>query len=545
MPSNWLYIDSNFPTFTGEESLKEQVTTIQNYMYMLVEQLRYTLHNLDLSNMNEAAVDDWENAITEPIYIHLEDSDERITQLAITAAGLSARMEDAEGNITTLQATATGLAAQITDAEGDIAALQVTADGLSSTVANQAGQISSLQQTVGSFSLSVSNGESSSTIYLSANGAVIDSARVTFTGMVLFADLETSGATVINGDNITTGTIFADIIHLGGQMDVYRTASGFSLGGYIGYMSGMTASGSSTAGIAIASSNEAAVVICTTNGARMGYDGVSTVVCTSTQVSITGDTVFINGEPAATSDARLKTEKQYDVEKYLGVFDRLKPCTFVYEGHKRRHLGLIAQEVQEALADEGIPESDFAALCTEPPGEERPDGLYTLRYGEIQIMAIAKIQQMAEEIAKLKEQVAALSAGKEQDMKITLMEAVMANLAAEEVGRQAVPYSLALALMKVKQATAAEAETFAAEERKLVEKFAAKDEDGNIRVAQGRFTFRAPGERGEYEEQHRQLAETPAEIRFTKLRAPAPDTISVKSLEVLSRFIDFRGGDRK
>ena len=58
-------------------------------------------------------------------------------------------------------------------------------------------------------------------------------------------------------------------------------------------------------------------------------------------------------------------------------------------------------------------------------------------------------------------------------MKITLMEAVMANLAAEEVGRQAVPYSLALALMKVKQATAAEAETFAAEERKLVEKFAA------------------------------------------------------------------------
>lgn len=140
MPSNWLYIDSNFPTFTGEESLKEQVTTIQNYMYMLVEQLRYTLHNLDLSNMNEAAVDDWENAITEPIYIHLEDSDERITQLAITAAGLSARMEDAEGNITTLQATATGLAAQITDAEGDIAALQVTADGLSSTLPTRRGR---------------------------------------------------------------------------------------------------------------------------------------------------------------------------------------------------------------------------------------------------------------------------------------------------------------------------------------------------------------------------------------------------------------------
>ena len=413
MPSNWLYIDSNFPTFTGEESLKEQVTTIQNYMYMLVEQLRYTLHNLDLSNMNEAAVDDWENAITEPIYAYLEDDDQRITQLSITAAGLSARMSDAEGNITTLQATSTGLAAQITDAEGDIAALQVTASGLSTTVANQAGQISSLQQTVDSFSLSVSNGESSSTIYLYAGGTLIDSARVTFTGMVTFVDLEESGATTINGDNITTGTIYADVIHLGGQMDVYRTASGFSLGGYIGYMSGMSASGSSTAGIAIASSNEAAVVICTSNGARMGYDGVSTVVCTSTQVSITGNSVFINGEPQTTSDAKRKTEVQYDVENYLSVFDRLKPCTFRYTDGSRRHMGLIAQEVQAVLAEEGIDEKNFAAICTIPQSEEFPDGLNTLRYGEIQIMAIAKIQQMAAEVARLKEQVAALSAGKE------------------------------------------------------------------------------------------------------------------------------------
>ena len=233
--------------------------------------------------------------------------------------------------------------------------------------------------------------------------------------------LEQSGATTINGDNITTGTIYADIIHLGGQMDVYQTAYGFSLGGYIGYMSGMSASGSSTPGIAIASSNEAAVVICTTNGARMGCDGVSTVTCTGTQVEIysaysvflEGDTVYINGEPAATSDARLKTDARQDVDSYLGVFDKLRPVTFIYEGHKRRHMGLIAQEVQQTLADEGISEADFAALCTEPVSEKFPEGLYTLRYGEIQIMTIAKVQQMAREIAGLKEQVAALSAGKE------------------------------------------------------------------------------------------------------------------------------------
>lgn len=419
MPSNWLYIDTMFPSFTGEEDLNEKVTTIQDYLFMLVEQLRYTLHNLDLSNMNAAAVDQFTGEITEPLYARIEGQEGQITQLYITADGLAGQISDAEGNITALQATAQGLNTRITSAEGNITSLQATASGLSTTVANQAGQISNLTQTVNGFTLSVSNGENSSWLYLTSGGITFGSANITFSGMVTFWDLETSGATQINGDNITTGTIYTDIIHLGGQMNVYQTMYGSSIGGYIGYMSGMGASGTSTAGIAMASSNEAAVVICTTNGARMGYDGVSTVTCTGTQVEIysyysvflEGDTVYINGEPQTTSDARLKTEKRYDVDRYLGVFDRLKPCTFVYEGHKRRHMGLIAQEVQEILADEEIPESDFAALCTEPESEKHPEGLYTLRYGEIQIMAIAKIQKMAAEIQDLKAEIAGMKSG--------------------------------------------------------------------------------------------------------------------------------------
>lgn len=78
MPSNWLYIDTNFPTFTGEESSEEKITTIQNYMFMLVEQLRYSLHNLDLSNMNKTAVERYETSITEPIYARIEDGEENI-----------------------------------------------------------------------------------------------------------------------------------------------------------------------------------------------------------------------------------------------------------------------------------------------------------------------------------------------------------------------------------------------------------------------------------------------------------------------------------
>lgn len=276
-----------------------------------------------------------------------------------------------------------------------------TADEIMLTVKGLDNEISLIDQKVDSITLSVSNGESSSQIRLMVNGISVSSQTIRFTGDVVFESDLSSGYTLISGDCIRTGQISANYIHLGGQMDVYQTASGNVFGGYIGYMSGMTASGSSTAGIAIASSNEAAVVICTTNGARMGYDGVSTVVCTSNQVSIRGDSVFINGMEQTSSDGRIKTEKQYDVDNYLNVFDKLKPCTFVYEGHTRRHMGLIAQEVQETVAKEGIDEKNFAAICTIPESEDFPDGLYTLRYGEIQIMTIAKVQQLNRRLSEL------------------------------------------------------------------------------------------------------------------------------------------------
>lgn len=227
MPSNWLYIDTNFPTFTGEENTEEKVTTIQNYMFMLVEQLRYSLHNLDLSNMNQTAVERYETSLTEPIYARIEDGEENVAQLALTAAGLALRMNDAEGNITSLAATAEGLSVQISDAEDDIIQLGITAQGLASQVSNAQGQISSLQQTVNGFSITASNGSDSSYLYLTSNGIVMASTRITFSGVVTFTDLSASGATTISGDNIKTGTISA--ITLQGNQIIGGSITGATL----------------------------------------------------------------------------------------------------------------------------------------------------------------------------------------------------------------------------------------------------------------------------------------------------------------------------
>lgn len=209
MPSNLLNADTSFPQFTEGQSDKEKIEKITSYLFMLLEQLRYSLSNLDKENFNDAGFDEIVDIITEPVYIQLADDEQRITALQVTAQGLSARISDAEGNITALTATSTSLTSRISSAEGSISTLQQTATSLTSRISDAEGNISTLSQTVNGMTLSVSNGSSSSTIRLMANGVQLSSQSIYFSGMVTFTDLSTSGWTTINGDNITTGTIEA------------------------------------------------------------------------------------------------------------------------------------------------------------------------------------------------------------------------------------------------------------------------------------------------------------------------------------------------
>lgn len=230
MPSNILTTDTSFPRLTEEQSTDEKFGVVTNYLYMLLEQLRYSMANLGRENFNDAEFDSIANTITEPVFIRIEDVEGNVSSLQVTAQQLTARMEDAEGNISSLQLTAKSLTSRITDAEGNIStlqqtsnslmarvqdaegnisSLQLTAQSLTTRIANAEGEVSSLTQTVNSITLTVSNGEYSSTIRLLMNGIIMSSRTIQFTGMVTFADLEGSGTTIINGDNIQTGTISA------------------------------------------------------------------------------------------------------------------------------------------------------------------------------------------------------------------------------------------------------------------------------------------------------------------------------------------------
>ena len=92
---------------------------------------------------------------------------------------------------------------------GDTSSILLSADkiDLSSVVDETADTVAN------EISLSVKNGSTDSSIKLKYGSLVLSSATVSFSGMVTFSDLRTSGGTSICGDNITTGSIDADLIN--------------------------------------------------------------------------------------------------------------------------------------------------------------------------------------------------------------------------------------------------------------------------------------------------------------------------------------------
>ena len=198
MPGNILSAYTQFPNFAGQESPAEQIRTIRNYLYMLLEQLRYTLNNLDAGNFNTEGLKEIQDAISQPILKQLSDTDGNLAELQVTAAGLASRVSSNEGNISQLEQTAQGLSSRVGDAEGNISSLQQTANGLSSRVTSAEGNISSLQQTANGLSSRVSNAEGS-----------ISSLSQTASGLeTRVANAEGAVSTVsqkVNGVTVTTG----------------------------------------------------------------------------------------------------------------------------------------------------------------------------------------------------------------------------------------------------------------------------------------------------------------------------------------------------
>lgn len=424
MPSNWLYIDTGFPAFTGEESAKQQISTIQNYLFMLVEQLRYSLRNLDLRNMNQTAVRQFEDALTTPIYARISDAEGNLTDIRITAEGLKTRIKDAEGNInnltktaegfaaeiksvnddiTTLTATAKGLAADIESANGNITNLTATANGIASSVSAVDGRVTLLQQKVDGFTLTAANGTKESTIALYSNGTFITSSTIKFDGEVVFASDLANGTTKISGDCISTGKIDVKYISLKEEMEVeYLDNRGkLRTGGYMGYVESKNYYEVITHGMGMMDANRAYQVVVTDSGARLtaiedSWNRSEVVAATNITLDTTNN-IIASTNISASSDRRKKEGILYDVgEKYLGLFGMLEPASFLYRDRKaRRHMGFIAQDVLEAAEALGLQAEELALVSADEKG------FYGLNYSELIPILWAKVKELDRKVKEL------------------------------------------------------------------------------------------------------------------------------------------------
>lgn len=137
------------------------------------------------------------------------------SQITQTAEEINLRVtNEVEGLESEISQTAEQISLRVTnEVAGLESKITQTADSITSTVTDQINETKSeIKQTTDSISLQVdSQGELVAQLVLDVNG-------INARGYVTFTDLAGTGTTVINGSNITTGTISADRINMRGAI---------------------------------------------------------------------------------------------------------------------------------------------------------------------------------------------------------------------------------------------------------------------------------------------------------------------------------------
>lgn len=321
-------------------------------------------------------------------------------RLELTAKSLTAEIKDTrEGLTSKIEQTASSLTTQINNTQSGLnSKIEQTAASIQTQVNGLDNAYSSLRQTVNSISLGVYNGDSSSTITLYRDNIAIASQNISFRGMVTFDDLNGNHGTTIDGGAINTNTLQLNSLY--GNYIYLRDARG-----NIGAEFNIGAASSA----ADRCEMWARAIMLATNGGHIFLDARNATLEIGDYNVQAGANVIPNranmfscgsyGFPWAdvysqdgtiqASDRAGKKEVEYDMDRYSGLFDRLRPCSFlrVNGTSGRRHHGFIAQEVKEALEAEGLTGMDFA-------GYAEWDGGCGLRYGEIIAMLVHEVQQL-------------------------------------------------------------------------------------------------------------------------------------------------------
>lgn len=408
MPTTFQLVETTFPNGEGKDT-QEQINGVYDYLFVLLEQLRYTLFNLDGSNINQNALSEFIKNISEPIYAKIEDTDKNVNEISITAKGLDARLSDAEGNITQLDTTAKGLQVSVSNLDGAITNIKTDVNGIRATVrtkidATQAQSI--FDQSAQGFTLAVTSGENGTIFKLNYNGAQIASTgsidlyvdAVNIYGTLTATKLRGGSISIVDDDDNECGTIQTTYASSSDyKLDISSSAMElFAEDGSLFIASGWDRSNKYHASIEVDGNSEEVQI-------KGDVIPNSDALYNLGSRNFVWDAIYCSTNELNGSDRNIKNSIEALPEKYVRMLELVEPKRYKLNSGTsgRFHTGFIAQEVEDAMRACGINSQEFAgwARATREDGSET----YFLRYSEFIPILWAKVREQEERLKRLEE----------------------------------------------------------------------------------------------------------------------------------------------
>lgn len=367
-------IEGEYPYLTESQRIKRAVAGTRSLIAKTAEEIRLEVSGKigrdDASAMIEMAI----KGITMSV-----SSKDGSTTFTLTGAG------------TTLSTKTLDLTVDAVNISGLLTASQIDVTDLKVNAANVTGSI-----TFGQLASDVQNDINDA--YTMAYYASMDAEDAIDT----VSAWTYSGSTYIDGSMIMTGTVMASYLLGGyvglmtsgeqeiGGLSIAYTSTGYGLEIYTDY-----------GGIKLTSGGN--VFITSAYNTRLQLDSAGAYI---------GPDLYLTNGTQITSDRNLKHDIEYDIAAYDALFDALKPTRFKYNDgtSDRYHVGMIAQDVKDAVLAAGLTAQDFAAYCERPvyaldeegnPTAEVTGYTCALRYDEFIALNIWQIQKLKARVAEL------------------------------------------------------------------------------------------------------------------------------------------------
>lgn len=207
-----MFSNITLPTFE-EISDRNNAEKIRGYLATLHDQLRYMMLNIDTDNLSDG--------------------------LKTTISDASENAEFSKNNVLELNKDVTKINGNVSNLNDGVNQLNGEVSEIKQSLVKFGDSMSSVTQTADKINWLVKDGTSSTDFTLTSRAASLISECIDFTGYVKFNDLQQSGSTAINGNNIITGTLSADKISVGDL-----SALSASIGGWTLNSSGLSTSAS-------------------------------------------------------------------------------------------------------------------------------------------------------------------------------------------------------------------------------------------------------------------------------------------------------------